>query len=152
MYPDTVSSPPTPRITSSPLPPAMSSPPCEPPRTSRSNAEISTKVLAIVPQLDDWTCPVCYSMAWRPVNLGCCRSVFCIRCIIHLQDQGMEKCPVCNQETVMKADGRNIDFETMDFLQKYFPLEAKRRQKENEKAQLVRQHGEDFVRPDCCIM
>ena len=82
------------------------------------NAEIATKILAIVPQLDDWNCPVCYAMAWRPVNLGCCRSVYCIRCIIHLQDERMKKCPTCNQETVMQADGRNIDFETMDFLQK----------------------------------
>ena len=55
------------------------------------NAEIASKVLAIVPQLDDWVCPVCYGMAWRPVNLGCCRSVYCIRCIIKLQDDGMTK-------------------------------------------------------------
>lgn len=116
------------------------------------NAEIATKVLAIVPQLDDWNCPVCYAMAWRPVSLGCCKSVFCIRCIIHLQDEGMKRCPVCNQETVMHADGRNIDFETMDFLQKYFPLEAKKRQKENERAALIREHGEEFVRPLCRVM
>lgn len=115
------------------------------------STEIATKVLAIVPQLDDWNCPVCYSMAWRPVNLGCCRSVFCIRCIIHLQDQGMKRCPVCNQETVMKADGRNIDFDSMEFLQKYFPLEAKQRQKENERAALVREYGEEFVKPGCSM-
>ena len=46
------------------------------------HAEIGSKVLAIVPQLDDWICPVCYGMAWRPINLGCCRSVFCVGCII----------------------------------------------------------------------
>lgn len=115
------------------------------------SAEIASKVLAIVPQLDDWNCPVCYSMAWRPVNLGCCRSVFCIRCVIKLQDEGMKRCPVCNQETIMGADGRNLDFEAMDFLSKYFPLETKERQKENERAALVRDYGEDFVKPRCRV-
>ena len=115
------------------------------------HAEIATKVLAIVPQLDDWNCPVCYAMAWRPVNLGCCRSVFCIRCIIHLQDERMKRCPVCNQETVMGADGRNIDFEAMDFLEKYFPLETKKRQKQNEKENLVREYGQEFVKPGCSV-
>ena len=115
------------------------------------HAEIATKVLSIVPQLDDWNCPVCYGMAWRPVNLGCCRSVFCITCVIHLQDDGVKRCPVCNQETVLKADGRNLDFEAMDFLEKYFPMEVKKRQKENERATLVREYGEDFVKPGCTI-
>ncbi|KAK3054866.1 hypothetical protein LTR09_004024 [Extremus antarcticus] len=115
------------------------------------NAEIASKVLAIVPQPDDWDCPVCYSMAWKPVSLGCCKSVYCIRCIIKLQDEGMKRCPVCNQETVMKADGRNINFEAMEFLQKYFPMETRKRQKENEKAALVREHGEAFVKPGCAI-
>lgn len=115
-------------------------------------AEMGSKVLAIVPQLDDWICPVCYGMAWRPVNLGCCRSVFCIRCIIHLQDEGMKKCPMCNAETVMRANGMNIDFDTMDFLGIYFPMEVKKRQKENERAQLVRDHGEEFVKPSCTVM
>lgn len=115
-------------------------------------AEMGSKVLAIVPQLDDWICPVCYGMAWRPVNLGCCRSVFCIRCIIQLQDTGMKKCPMCNAETVMKANGTNIDFDTMDFLGIYFPMEVKKRQQENEKAQLIRDHGEEFVKPGCSVM
>lgn len=115
-------------------------------------AELSTKVLAVVPQLEDWTCPVCLGMAWRPVSLGCCRSVFCIRCIIQLQDQKMMRCPCCNTETVMAADGRNLDFETMDFLEKYFPLEVKKRQKENEKALLERNYGEEFTRPPQCTV
>jgi len=115
-------------------------------------AEIASKVLAIVPQLDDWTCPVCLSMAWRPVNLGCCRSVYCITCIIKLQDEGMTRCPCCNTETVMAADGRNLDFETMDFLEKYFPLEVKKRQKANEKANLMREYGDEFVKPGCTMM
>lgn len=118
------------------------------------HAEIATKVLAIVPQLDDWSCPVCYAMAWKPVSLGCCKSVFCIRCIIYLQDEGMRRCPVCNQETVMGADGRNLDVDAMSFLKKYFPMEAKRRQKENEKAILGRDAGPVLVTKPvgCAVM
>lgn len=116
------------------------------------SAEIGTKVLTIVPQLDDWVCPVCYGMAWRPVNLGCCKTVYCIRCIIKLQHDKMKRCPMCNAETVMKADGRNIDFDTMDFLEKYFPMETKKRQKENEREQMISDYGENFVKRDCVVM
>ncbi|KAK5132953.1 hypothetical protein LTR08_008316 [Meristemomyces frigidus] len=116
------------------------------------HSSIASKVLGIVPQISDWDCPVCYSMAWRPVSLGCCRSLFCIRCVIKLQDGEHARCPTCNAETVMKADGRNIEFEAMDFLEKYFPIETKRRQKENEKADLVRSYGEEFVKPGCGVM
>jgi E3 ubiquitin-protein ligase BAH len=116
------------------------------------HAEIQSKVLQVVPQISDWECPVCYNMAWRPVSLGCCTALFCIRCIIKLQDEKMKRCPACNAETVMNADGRNINFEAMDFLEKYFPLECKRRQKENEKADLERRYGEEFVKPGCSTM
>ncbi|KAH9829797.1 putative RING finger protein [Teratosphaeria destructans] len=115
--------------------------------------ELRSKVLSIVPQPDEWQCPVCSSLAWRPVSLGCCNARFCIRCVIKLQDDGHEKCPMCNAESVMKADGRNIDFETLDFLEKYFKLEVQKRQRENEEADLVRRYGEDFVAgPKCSVM
>jgi hypothetical protein len=39
----------------------------------------------------------------------------------------------------------------MDFLEKYFPMEVKKRQKENEKAVLIRTYGEQFVKPGCTI-
>ncbi|EMD00210.1 hypothetical protein BAUCODRAFT_21852 [Baudoinia panamericana UAMH 10762] len=116
------------------------------------HAELSSKVLSIVPQLDDWNCPVCMDMAWRPVNLGCCQSHFCIRCVIKMQDDGMVRCPTCNAETVVMANGTNIDFEAMDFLEKYFPMEVKRRQRDNEKASLERQYGEAFTKPGCLVM
>ena len=118
------------------------------------HAEIGSKVLSIVPQLQgsSWICPVCEEMAWRPVNLGCCRTVFCVRCIIKSQEGETPRCPVCHADTVLKADGRNLDFETMDFLEKYFPLEVKKRQKENEEEQLNKEAEEDAINPRCSIM
>lgn len=109
------------------------------------HAEIGSKVLSIVPQLDDWICPVCYGMAWRPVRLGCCRAVFCISCIIQLQDTGMKRCPMCNDESVMRADAGNIDEKTVEFLRKFFPMEVKKRQRENERKMAVREFGEEYV-------
>ncbi|KAK3117200.1 hypothetical protein LTR53_001704 [Teratosphaeriaceae sp. CCFEE 6253] len=116
------------------------------------HCEITGKVLSIVPQIDDWSCPVCYDMAWRPVSLGCCRSLYCIRCIIKLQADGVTRCPTCNADSVAKADGRNIDFEAMDFLEKYFPLETAKRQKDNERMDLEMRYGKDFVKPGCSTM
>ena len=52
----------------------------------------------------------------------------------------------------MAADARNLDFEAMDFLEKYFPLEVKKRQKENDREALVMQYGEEFVKPACAVM
>lgn len=66
--------------------------------------EISSKVVSVVPQMDDWICPICYGLAWRPIRLGCCNSVYCIRCIIQLQREDKDKCPMCRQPTVMLAD------------------------------------------------
>ncbi|KAK5710548.1 hypothetical protein LTR17_018820 [Elasticomyces elasticus] len=97
------------------------------------HAEISSKVLSIVPQVDEWNCPVCYEMAWRPAD--------------HVQ-----RCPTCNAETVARADGRHINYEAMDFLEKYFPMETKQRQKENEKADLEMRYGENFTKPGCTTM
>ncbi|KAI7383820.1 hypothetical protein KC336_g18298, partial [Hortaea werneckii] len=86
-------------------------------------------------------------------SLGCCRALYCIRCIIRMQDDKTQRCPACNAEgTVMRADARNLDFEAIDFLEKYFPLETKKRQKENETASLARQYGEEFVKPGCRII
>lgn len=116
------------------------------------SAELTSKILGIVPQLDDWNCPVCLEMAWRPVSLRCCRALYCIRCIIRMQDEGTARCPACNAESVGQADARNLDFEAMDFLQKYFPLEARKRQRANEVENLKAQYGEEFGKPGCEVM
>lgn len=67
-------------------------------------AQVSSNLIARVPLLDDYICPICYALAWRPVRLGCCKSLFCIRCIIQLQKDAVEACPTCRTKTVMSAD------------------------------------------------
>lgn len=115
-------------------------------------SEVSSKVIAIVPQLDDFTCPICYSLAWRPIRLGCCSSIFCIRCVIQLQRETNDKCPMCRQPTVMLADASCIDEKTTKYLMRYFPDEVKQRQRENERAAGIDQYGETFYRGKCTVM
>lgn len=115
-------------------------------------AAISSKVVAIVPQMDDFICPICYGLAWRPIRLGCCSAIFCIRCVIQLQKDGEDRCPMCRQPSIMRATAANIDDNTAAYLQKYFPEEVKQRQKANERATAIDMYGEEFYKTSCTIM
>lgn len=66
-------------------------------------AAMTSKIVTVVPQIDDYICPICYGLAWRPIRLQCCNNVYCIRCIIQLQRDGNDKCPMCRSGTVMLA-------------------------------------------------
>lgn len=65
--------------------------------------KISEEVLTVVPQLNDYLCPVCFNIAYKPVRLRC-GHVFCIRCIIVLQRAKDDHCPLCRGSVVMQAD------------------------------------------------
>jgi len=115
-------------------------------------AELSTKVVSIVPQMDDYICPICCELAWRPIRLGCCKSVFCIRCVIKLQRENNDRCPMCRQPTIMHADSSCLDTETAAYLMRYFPNEVKMRQKANERQAGIDKYGESFYRKTCTVM
>jgi hypothetical protein len=66
-------------------------------------ATLSQEMIGIVPQLDDYLCPVCMTIAWKPIRLAC-GHLFCIRCMIVLQNSRKSKCPMCREEVVMEAD------------------------------------------------
>jgi E3 ubiquitin-protein ligase BAH len=63
---------------------------------------ISKELLTVIPQLDDYLCPVCFSISFKPVRLRC-NHVFCIRCLIVMQRAGEDHCPLCRREVVMEA-------------------------------------------------
>ena len=63
---------------------------------------VSTELLAIIPQLDDYLCPVCFSISFKPVRLRC-NHVFCIRCLVVMQRARENQCPLCRAEVVMEA-------------------------------------------------
>lgn len=66
-------------------------------------AEVNTQILSHVPQLDDYSCPMCMEIKWRPVKLKCGHS-FCIRCLIVMQTNKQANCPLCRQKTVEDAN------------------------------------------------
>jgi E3 ubiquitin-protein ligase BAH len=67
------------------------------------SAEVSNKILAVVPQLDDYLCPICFAIAYRPIRLSC-GHLFCIRCLIVMQREGQKRCALCREDVVMEAD------------------------------------------------
>ncbi|QDS71324.1 hypothetical protein FKW77_002036 [Venturia effusa] len=98
------------------------------------SAQVSTDILSVVPSLDDYLCPVCSELAWRP-------------------RQGEGRCPLCREDgAVMMADSRCIDADLITFLKKYFPEEVKAKQKLNERMALADQFGEEFVDAKCTLM
>lgn len=63
---------------------------------------ISKEILEVIPQLNDYLCPICFSISWKPVRLRC-NHIFCIRCMIVLQRQEKAQCPLCREAVVMEA-------------------------------------------------
>ncbi|CAL8577899.1 hypothetical protein XPA_003710 [Xanthoria parietina] len=112
-------------------------------------AQLSNEIVAIVPQLSDYTCPVCFSISYKPIRLRC-GHVFCIRCMIVMQRSEQSHCPLCRGDVVMQADSANLDLALMRFLKAYFPLEVKQKQKDNERCSGVDQWGADYEK--CIVM
>lgn len=63
---------------------------------------ISDELLTIVPQIDDYLCPICLNVAFKPVRLQC-KHVFCIRCLVIMQRDRQKQCPLCREEVVLQA-------------------------------------------------
>lgn len=66
-------------------------------------AQVSQEVISIVPRVEDYTCPVCLTIAWLPVRLKCSH-IYCVRCVIKMQRENKKQCPLCRGEVVMDAD------------------------------------------------
>ena len=114
---------------------------------------ISEEVLSIIPQLNDYLCPVCFSISWRPVRLRC-GHLFCIRCMIILQREEKRHCPLCREEVVMEATEQNIDRSMVKFLQTNFKTDVKEKQKQNEIAAGVDRWGAAYeqVQSQKCVV
>lgn len=66
-------------------------------------AQLAQEVVSVVPRVDDYNCPICFSIAWYPVRLRCSH-IFCVRCVIKMQRENKKQCPLCRDEVVMEAD------------------------------------------------
>ncbi|KIW02862.1 uncharacterized protein PV09_05915 [Verruconis gallopava] len=100
--------------------------------------EITTRILSIIPSLDDYLCPICSDLAWRPIRLRC-KHIFCIRCLIRLQREKKDRCPLCRENVVMQADSSSLDTGLIEYMKLWFPAEVKAKQRTNEKIALEEQ-------------
>lgn len=114
-------------------------------------AEVNTQILSSIPQIDDYSCPMCMEIKWRPVKLRC-EHVFCIRCLIVMQNNKQHNCPFCREPTVFDANSDNLDHELAAFLKKWFPEEVKTKQRYNELMAGVDQYGEVYASHKCVVM
>ncbi|KAF9378681.1 hypothetical protein CPB97_009415 [Podila verticillata] len=119
---------------------------------------IGCQLVSIIPQPDDYACPICMSVAWKPIRLNC-GHVFCVRCLIKAQRKNMVHCPVCRQHnSVLDADASNLDVALMNFLKLYFPKEVKEKRKDSsreqaaEEMELITGHRWSEVPDNACVI
>ncbi|KIW61160.1 hypothetical protein PV05_01317 [Exophiala xenobiotica] len=92
---------------------------------------ISEELLKVIPQLNDYLCPVCFTISYKPVRLNC-GHVFCIRCMLVMQRALQERCPLCREPVVLEATSDNLDRELIKFMKTNFKAAVKAKQRENE--------------------
>ncbi|KAL1881381.1 hypothetical protein VTK73DRAFT_4388 [Phialemonium thermophilum] len=114
-------------------------------------ARMVTEVVSVVPKIDDYLCPICFSIAWLPVRLVC-HHVFCIRCIIKMQRERKRFCPLCRANVVMEADITNLDENLIKFLERWFRKETKEKQKANEIERGKELFGDSYQHTSCSMM
>ncbi|KAI0969097.1 RING-14 protein [Xylaria arbuscula] len=114
-------------------------------------ARMSSELISVVPQLDDYLCPICFAIAYWPVRLQC-QHVFCSRCLVKMSRKDERHCPLCRADTIMLAGLENFDAERAAFLRKYFPREVKEKVRANERERNQEIYGPAYNSVHCCIM
>ncbi|KAM0551937.1 hypothetical protein ACHAPJ_008045 [Fusarium lateritium] len=114
-------------------------------------AQMSQELVSKVPQLNDYLCPVCFSVAYMPVRLDC-QHIFCIRCVIKIQRRKEKHCPLCRADVVLKASAMNLDYELQKYMKKYFAKEVKEKERANEIERGIEDYGPGYVHQECCII
>lgn len=112
---------------------------------------ISKNLLTIVPQIDDYLCPICCSIAFKPIRLRC-GHLFCIRCLVKLRRKNEDKCPLCRNECLLSLTSDDLDLAQMNYMKIYFPKEVKEKEMENSREILQEQHVIDPDGKACIIM
>lgn len=103
---------------------------------------LTEQLLPVLPSVDDYSCPICMSIAWQPIRLDCSH-LFCIRCLVKLQKQGSPDCPICRAPGVVQsADRRNLDTVLMTHLLKWFPSEVDEKTVSNREERILEEEDE----------
>lgn len=103
---------------------------------------LTEQLLPVLPSVDDYSCPICMSIAWQPIRLDCSH-LFCIRCLVKLQKQGSPDCPMCRAPGVVQsADRRNLDTVLMTHLLRWFPSEVDEKTVSNREERILEEEDE----------
>ncbi|KAH9904602.1 SPX domain-containing protein [Xylariomycetidae sp. FL2044] len=114
-------------------------------------AQMSNELISVVPQLDDYLCPICFVVAYWPVRLDC-QHVFCSRCLVKMSRKGERHCPLCRADVLLRAGLDNFDSSHAKFLREYFPKEVKEKIRANERERNREIFGPDHTDSPCSVM
>jgi len=114
---------------------------------------VGQTLLPIIPHIDDYACLICTAIAFKPIRLSC-GHLFCVRCLVKMQKSGKGRCPCCRRNSVAEANGSNVDWALLNFMQDWFPIESREKLKANEKEVADEQLRELGIDPDrgCVLM
>ncbi|KAI6088208.1 SPX domain-containing protein [Hypoxylon rubiginosum] len=114
-------------------------------------AQMSNDLISVVPQLDDYLCPICFAVAYWPVRLDC-EHVFCSRCLVKMCRKGERFCPLCRADVILRAGLEHFDSARAAFLREYFPKEVKEKIRANERERNREIFGPDYSDSLCSVM
>lgn len=93
-----------------------------------------------LPNIEDYLCPICLDIVWKPMRLGC-GHVFCHWCCVRSQLMAKTHCPVCRAPGSIGSASQCKDLALANHLKTYFPTEVRKRQKEQDKEIMLSQIG-----------
>jgi len=68
-------------------------------------SSLTSTLLPVIPSLEDYSCLICTSIAFKPIRLDC-GHLFCVRCLAKMQRRGKELCPLCRAPVLAIANAR----------------------------------------------
>ncbi|PVU88419.1 hypothetical protein BB559_005574, partial [Furculomyces boomerangus] len=93
-------------------------------------SQLSNQFVSILPMIEDYECPVCFSVLINPIRLRCLHLI-CSHCMLYSRLNGNHDCPLCrHQNALLDASNADIDQALKNMLKLYFPKEIRNRRNE----------------------
>ncbi|EGF98445.1 uncharacterized protein MELLADRAFT_95687 [Melampsora larici-populina 98AG31] len=114
---------------------------------------LSERLVEVVPILENYECPICREIAYKPVKMNCGHR-FCVRCLVKLQKSSEDRCPVCRQCVVLDTTPRALELQTKVYMERWFPKEIKLKTKDDARELAIEELNElglPVLRSGCLI-